>query len=211
MKAQLTHILATAASVLLLGTAGFAEDDYFDVHPHVGQIIEHPPRRARISPNRRLAYDYSQTVTFGGRTHLDALSADLKYRANAICWEMYRNYRTNPGFRPTYRAAFEMLQEAKHIYRLVYNDEYHLRSPRQKDHIAADLAQINALFHQIEQNIANWRADFENPYHPGNLHNMVEDFEQTLHHVMQDYGVKSNVVPIQEPPIPSDLGVPTVP
>ena len=162
-------------------------------------------------PSARLGYDYGQTVRFGGRSHLDALSADLKYRANAICWEMYRNYRTNPGFQITYSEAYEMLQQTKHIYMLVWENEYHLRSRGQEDHIAADLAQIDALFHHIEDDIATWRPDYFHPHHGGNLHRLVEEMEQTLHHLMEDYGVTSQIPVGGEPPLPDGFGNPPVP
>ncbi len=149
-------------------------------------------------------YNYQRSVQFGGRSHLDALSADLKYRANAICWEMYRNYRTNPGYRETYREAYKMLQDAKHIYRLVYEDEYHRHHHGQGDRIAAYLADIDSLFHHIEDDIARWRPDHVNPHHPGSeLHRLTDQFKQTLEHLMEDYGVRSQIPAQQDPPAPS--------
>jgi hypothetical protein len=144
-------------------------------------------------------YDYSRQPRFGARSHLDALSIDLQSRANAICWEMYNNYQRNRGWRETYAEAYKLLQDSKHIRQLVHAAEHH-GARNELQHIAADLAEIDELFHHIEEDIARWRPARVDPHdhhfhaHP-DLRTLVEDYEETLHHLMADYGVKSQLPP----------------
>lgn len=140
-------------------------------------------------------YDYGLQTRYGSRSHLDALSADLKHRANALCWEMYENYKENPNWRDTYRAAYKLLQDAKEIYMLVYNNEYKKAGDPGVDRIAHDLADIDQLFHVVEEGVENWKPTRASPHggaNRGKLSTILEDLEETLHHLMADYGVTSS-------------------
>ncbi len=163
-------------------------------------------------------HSYSQPFQYGGRTHLDELAADLKYAANRICWDMYENYRHNPGYVEDYRAAYKMLQDAKHIYMLVWEQQYHQHAPTGGvDHIASDLSDIDGLFHQIETNVGGWTPYKQNRYHDqGMLPAKLEKFEEIMHHIMEDYGVKSAyhdgvAGDGNEPPPPPGEGAPPPP
>ncbi|MEZ6064209.1 MAG: hypothetical protein R3B90_00540 [Planctomycetaceae bacterium] len=154
---------------------------------------------------------YPQTFTYGARSHLEALSNDLQNQANAIAWDMYENYRSSPGYRETYRETYKLLQDAKHIHQLVWEEQYH-HQHHEQDHIAADLAEIDQLFHHIEEDIANWRPARYNPYHnAGLLHQKIEQFEETLHHLMTDYGVNSQFGQGEAPPPGGGPGSPPPP
>jgi hypothetical protein len=171
--------------------------------------IEFQPQRRQVvvSPPRTT----TPTYTFGARRHVDDLAVQLSRQANAICLEMYYNYRHNPGYRETYREMYQVLQDAKHIHELVHHDHYHHTRNRQDDHIARDLVEMDSLVHHIEEDIARWtpaRSQQAHGHHAmvhghsQNLHHLIEQFAETLHHLMTDYGVKSQLGPGGEAPPP---------
>lgn len=87
-----------------------------------------------------------------------------------------------------------MLQDAKHIHDLVHAHAY--RRFHDVDHIAADLHEIDSLFHHIEDDIVGWQPSFVSYHHRrvhGDLFTRIEQMEETLHHLMEDYGVTSNI------------------
>lgn len=152
------------------------------------------------------------TYQFAGRQHLDRLAIELEQRANDLCWEMYRNYQRNPGWRETYAEAYKILQDAKHIHQLVH-DQY--RGTPNQDHIADDLHEVDQLFHHVERDVAHWQPDraiagrqYYNPHDPhgghmayhGDLPNKLRAFEDVLHHMMTDYGVRSRLGAAPVPP-----------
>ncbi|MEX0715477.1 MAG: hypothetical protein WD066_02775 [Planctomycetaceae bacterium] len=153
------------------------------------------------------------TYQFGDRRHLDRLATQLEREANDLCWEMYRNYQRNPGWRDTYREAYQVLQDAKHIHELVH-DQY--RGARNEDHIADDLHEMDKLFHHIEGDVARWQPDRAGRFHidphdphgghmhhHGDLPRKLKVFEDTLHHMMTDYGVRTR---LGDPPAPGGPG-----
>jgi hypothetical protein len=174
--------------------------------------IEFQPQRGRVvvSPPGQTTY------TFGGRRHVDQLAAQLVRQANDVCLEMYYNHRHNPGHRETYREMYQVLQDAKHIHELVH-DNYHRTRHNQDDHIARDLLEMDGLVHHIEEDIAHWTPAHS---HRGrglgshaavhgqgqNLQRLLGQFGETLHHLMDDYGVRSQIPRGGEAP-PPDAGV----
>ncbi len=166
-----------------------------------------PPRRVIVTPQVRV-------YKFGARNHADALAVQLAQQANAICLEMHRNYRHNPGFRETYAEMYQVLQDAKHIHELVHNN-YHRSRREGEDHIARDLHAMDELFHHIEEDIARWTpATTQQHFHHGavhgqsqNLRRLMQNFSETLHHMMTDYGVRSQIASGEAPP-PNDLIAP---
>lgn len=163
--------------------------------------------------------------SFAARRHMDVLANRLHDDANEICWEMYRHYQHNPGYRETYREMYRVMKDAEHVHDLVH-DGYH-RDRHDVDHIASDLYEIDKLFHHIEGDIRNWRSSSRG-YHGHDSHGDFDDyvhgrgyrdelsrkmryFEQTLHHLMADYGVKSKLgekKSKQSPPAPPGSPVP---
>ncbi|MEX0715632.1 MAG: hypothetical protein WD066_03560 [Planctomycetaceae bacterium] len=159
------------------------------------------------------------TYDFGARGHLDHLAFRIEREANDACWEMYRNYQANPGWRETYAEMYKVLQDAKHIQQLV-RDRY--RATSDQDHIAADLREMDKLFHHVQDEVKRWQPDraaggfhHHDPrtaYH-GDLFQKLSRFEETLHHLMTDYGVqRSNPQPAQGQPLaPGDSPPPLPP
>ena len=145
--------------------------------------------------------------TFGARRHLDILADRLQREANAVCWEMYYNYQREPGYRTTYREMYKILEDSVHIHNLAHDDAHH--ETDNEDHIAEDLHDIDRLFHHVEDDIRHWSS--RNRYHRHDLAYKMERLEITLHHLMDDYGVRSKR-PAPKPPggLPPTPSVPPV-
>lgn len=161
---------ALLAGAVVLGLSFTANTEVrADEHDHV------------LKPARRYA--------FGAYSHVDELALDVMRSANAVCWEMYRNYRYEPGYRQTYREAYEMLKTAEYIHELVH---HHGRRSR----VAHEIEELDKLFHHLEQDIQNWRRpryyDPHHDFHGGGLDAKMEILETSLHHLMDDAGYKPN-------------------
>ena len=145
------------------------------------------------------------TSTFGSRRHLDRLADQLRKQANDITWEMYRSYQHNPEFVETYNEMYKLLGDAQHIHDLIHDAAYR-HGHHDVDHIADDLHEFDALFHHIEDDIEHWAPTYNSRHFVhahGNLHSKMEHMEETLHHLMDDYGVRSNVTTQTPPPAPT--------
>lgn len=164
----------------------------------------------RVFPSRSVAIRTTVprsvvTYRFGGRQHLDTLAAGLYEHANKICWEMHNRYEGNIEFDEAYAAMYKILQDTKHVYSLIRRD---VTVGEDKDHIAADLHEMDALFHHIEYNVSTWRPTRTFNYHSSNapLALKMKQFEQTLHQLMDDYGVRSRIN--AEAPAPRNFEAP---
>ena len=156
--------------------------------------------------------------SFAARRHLDVLADRLFKDANEVCWEMYRHYDHNRGFRDTYREMYRVLKDAEHIHDLVHEAAHNGR--HDEDHIASDLHEIDKLFHHIEDDIRNWSSsdrghrDFGHDVHGSEyghgLTRKMRFVEQTLHHLMSDYGVKTKLAPPAREATPPAPGPPTL-
>jgi|GEM_PF-1510064 len=133
---------------------------------------------------------------FGARSHSEQLAADLVAQANDICVLMHNSFQRNPGFRETYREMYDVLQDAQNI-RAAVREGVH-RNPRRKDdRIASALHHMDEHYHYTERNIRGWRSG--SGYHGSNdsavLRQMLDNFEDTMHHMMEDYGEKTRLNP----------------
>jgi len=145
--------------------------------------------------------------TFAARRHLDVLAYRLWTDSVDVCWEMYRHYGHNPGFGETYREMYRLTKDAEHIHDLVH--EGYQFGRHDVDHIASDLNEIDALFHHIQDDVRAWSPSYHGRYsghddHFGHyvhgrgfgdgLTRKMRYLEQTLHHLMADYGVRSQLI-----------------
>ena len=171
-----------------------------------------------ICPTAKAQTQYqSNRTSFAARRHMDVLADRLWKDANTVCWEMYRHYGHNRGYRETYREMYRVIKDAQHIHDLVHEGAHQGR--HDVDHIASDLHEIDKLFHHIEGDIRGWSSSYRgHSSHYGHavhghqygdeLTRKMRYFEQTLHHLMADYGVKSQLVeqePNSAPPPPAGL------
>jgi hypothetical protein len=148
-------------------------------------------------------------------SHVDDVSWQVRRRANAICWEIYRYQRHRHDFKSVYREAYEMLKTAEYVHDLIHN---HGRRSR----VRAEVQVLDQLFHHIEGDLALW-ANSDRQFHvsfhsPENgvrtLQKMMERLENTLHHLMQDIGINRSGAPRSEssgltpPPSPRNNAAP---
>lgn len=201
MRTAIALSMAAMAALTNMGTVDAANPyNYYSI-----QRQYQPRIQQRVQPINRQRINYK----FGARMHLDTLVVRLHDQANEVCWEMYLNHQHEASFRATYAEMYKILQDLKHIHELSHEDAVHNHGPGNEDHIAHDLHDIDQLFHLIEEDIDNWGLANHwdrNPYHRhgSRLDIKMRRFEQTLHHLMRDYGVTSRVGVKQGfPPIPN--------
>ena len=123
---------------------------------------------------------------FGKRRHMVKLSDELYSSANALCWEIHRNYNNNTGYQKSYRKAYQLLQDSKNIRELAKGNR---RFIRKDDELEQDLRNSDRLFHELEREVAGWRPDSRR--RSGSLPSDLDRYEEALHHMMRDYGVAS--------------------
>ncbi len=131
---------------------------------------------------------------FGANLDVYNLSDDLVCQAKPILWEMYFHYSRNPGFRETYREMYSLYKDAKHIRKLVHKDVHHAHQSQElnENHIASDLRNLDKLFHHIKDDIHDWsRNSHFHHRHVRQLHSKMEVLGETLHHIMENYGMES--------------------
>ena len=119
---------------------------------------------------------------------------------------MHDDYQHEREFRETYREMYTLLQDAIHIHDLAHDDAH--RGTDNEEHIAEDLHHMDKLFHHVEEDIEHWSS--RNRYHSHDLAYRMERFEITLHHLMNDYGVRSKL-PAPKPSGPPALQTPPQP
>ncbi len=172
----------------------------YDPNPNVGgilheidDIINNSRRNTRrnrnfprsgLTPHSRTTI-LPRTYVFGARTSTGALAIQLKNQANLMSIDAYSHYRHNPSFNQIYRAMYKILTDAKHIM-LLAND--HSRSANRVADITADLYEIDQLFHKVEAGVHNWTS---NEHFNNTLPARVNAVKNAIHHLMEDYGIKS--------------------
>lgn len=133
-------------------------------------------------------------IVFGGRSRSDALARELVNQANAICHEMDQNYKSNRRFREIYREMYSVLEDAKQIRDQV-NQGAHRLARRDDDRIAIALHHMDQHFHDIEADMKLWRPDRDvrTTREAMQLDRALDRFEETMHEMMEDYGVRSRL------------------
>lgn len=144
----------------------------------------------------------TRQYVFGARTHTVALVDELAQQANQICWEMHNRYQQQRGFRETYAEMYKVFQDARHLQGLV-RQNYHRERHNQDDHIARDLDEMESLFLHVAGDVRHWFSDRRG--HPGHPHQealpvLMREFERSLQHLMNDYGVRSRLQRAEGPP-----------
>jgi hypothetical protein len=105
---------------------------------------------------------------------------------------MYRHYHHNRDYRTVYREMFEVRKAAKHIKTLV-KENYYRRQHGDDDHIVRDLHEMDRWFHHVQNDVRNWVPDNPRTYPGRTIQVMMDELELDIHHLMDDYGVKSRI------------------
>ena len=139
---------------------------------------------------RYLVYQY------GKRLHMDRIAYRLAHDANALCWTAHRNYQGNREFRVTYKEMYNLITGAVHIQKLIKEGYY--RKHHDTDHIIKDLHAMDKLVDHIRDDVRYWvrnempidpRAAAPRPGEQESVLVHLARLEDTLHHLMRDYGV----------------------
>jgi hypothetical protein len=161
----------------------------------------------RTYDTSRRAYVAAKPVAieFGGYAHVDDLAGRLERQANELCLDLHHNYRHNRGFAETYREAYEILRTAKYIHGKEHQGD--------RDEVARRLDELDGLFHHVESDIQSWSRRHARQIGQSGAQIKLDAIEATLHHLMNDVGVKgshaepeaapqSSAVEVAPPPAP---------
>ncbi len=158
--------------------------------------------------------------------HIDELAYTLRNQAVAVTREVYTGFRGTPQFEHLYSDVYEMYKLADHIH-----DVAHVRGSI--PHIRRDMEEMDELFHHVEDLVAdisrNSRSSHRSrfghhghhghyghhgvsSYHLRRLCRLLEEMEDTMHHLLEDVSVGAVPVPaVPTPPtrvvpVPSQVG-----
>ncbi|MGE3316095.1 MAG: hypothetical protein AB7O26_13350 [Planctomycetaceae bacterium] len=131
---------------------------------------------------------WGRTENWGKRARTERLAAELYRQANAICWEMNRYYQHNAKYSENYRQMYTIREGAKRIHDMV-NDGYHRRRHDKDDRIEFEVRALDNLFHQIDYDVRRWRSSRRDRSRGADLVAQMDEVEDTLHRLMDDYGV----------------------
>ena len=149
------------------------------------QTIATPGRHTTLRPT-------VTQVTFGGFSHVDDLAGRLEALANEFCLDLHYNYSHNPGYRETYREAYEILQVAKYIHAA---EHQHDRAAIQER-----LGGLDQNLHHVQRDVRGWSRHHHRQVGKLGILSKLDLMESTLHHLMQDVGVRPTPAPQQAPP-----------
>jgi hypothetical protein len=121
-------------------------------------------------------------IEFGGYAHIDDLSARLERLANQLCLDLHYNYRHNADFDHVYREAYQVLAAAKYIHAKEHQGD--------RAEVARRLDEVDGLFHHVQEQVAGWSRRNHRQIGRSGVQTKLNIVEATLHHLMNDVGVK---------------------
>lgn len=121
-------------------------------------------------------------LEFGAFEHYEKLAARLERMANALCLEMHRNYRSEDGFRQTYREAYQLLEGAKFIHDSAHRDD--------RRALQESATRLDGLFHHLQEHVQHWNLHQQRGPARLSMPARMEELEALIHHLMFDLGVK---------------------
>ena len=153
--------------------------------------------------------------------HIDSLAAQMRNQASRATWEVRNNFRSAPEYRHLYRDVYEMYTTADHIHEIIHTGT-------SIEHIRADVESLDRLFHHVQDVVRGIRPTDEFSVHGHGFHghwhtpvgptrsdlrrlrSMLNQMEDTLHHLQDDVRVASGGAPPVAPiefPVPYELRV----
>ena len=123
-------------------------------------------------------------IEFGSYSHVDDLAGRLERLANDLCLDLHYNYRHNRGFARTYREAYQILATAKYIH-----DKEHQGD---RAEVARRLDELDGLFHHVQSEVQGWSRRNVRAIGRSGARAKLEMVEATLHHLMNDVGVRGS-------------------
>lgn len=164
-----------------------------------------PVTQVYVPPTRHQTYRPVQPE-FGSFSHVDELASRLETLATEFCLDLHYNYSHNPGYRETYREAYQILQVAKYIHAA---EHQHDRAAIQQQ-----LGGLDQTFHHVRDDVRGWSRHHHRQVGQLGILAKMDGIESSLHHLMNDVGVRPT--PVQQVPAPSasvppSLGAPPAP
>jgi hypothetical protein len=129
---------------------------------------------------------------------VDDLSARLERLANQLCLDLHYNYRHNANFAHVYREAYQVLATAKFIHAKEHQGD--------RAEVARRLDEVDGLFHHVKEQVGQWSRRHNRQIGQSGLQTKLSMVEATLHHLMNDVGVRGAHIEADEP-----AGVETAP
>ena len=197
-------IAGSSSTAFAQYTSGYHVDPHGDdSHGHDGHYVPHYNSNYSGSYySQRGSYYYVPqhgqaaarpvSMQFGGFSHVDDLAARLESLTNELCLDLHYNYSHNHGFRITYAEAYEILQVARFIHEAEHNHQ-------DRDAIAAKLGGLDSLFHHVEDDVRGWSRHHHRQIGNLGILTKMEYIESTIHHLMNDVGVRASGGPEQAP------------
>jgi hypothetical protein len=121
-------------------------------------------------------------IEFGSYSHIDDLAGRLERLASDLCLELHYNYRHNRGFNATYREAYQIFVTAQYIH-----DKEHQGD---RDEVARRVDELDGLFHHVQDDIRGWSRRSVRQIGRSGARAKLQAIEATLHHLMNDVGVR---------------------
>jgi hypothetical protein len=123
-------------------------------------------------------------IEFGGYAHVDDLAGRLERLANDLCLDLHYNYRHNRGFARTYREAYQILTTAQYIH--------HKEHRGDRAEVARRVDELDGLFHHVQSDIQGWSRRNVRAIGRSGVRVKLNEIEATLHHLMNDVGVRGD-------------------
>lgn len=137
--------------------------------------------------------------------HIDSLATQMQNQTARAAAEVRRNFQGIPQYRHLYNDIYEMYTLAGHIHEMVHEG-------RNLNHIRADIASLDRLFHHVEEVVddirpvnihsGHWHGSHWGHFHSGpsrddvrRLRNLMSRMEDTIHHLQDDLRVLSGPFP----------------
>jgi hypothetical protein len=142
-------------------------------------------------------------LEFGGYSHVDDLAGRLERQANELCLDLHYNYRHNREFAATYREAYQILVAAQYIH-----DQEHQGD---RAEVARRLNRLDGLFHHVQDDLQGWSRRNVRQIGRGGARSKLAQIDATLHHLMNDVGVRGSHDAPLPAPTPAEFEVAPTP
>lgn len=146
-------------------------------------------------------------MAFGSFAYCDDLAGRLETDLNNFCLDLYHNYQQNPGYRETYREAYELLQQAKYIHAKEHQNN--------RQEIAQQVTSLDQKFHHIQEDVAAFGRNPARQVGIGGVVTKGQSIEALIHHLAYDVGVEPHAEQanpqIAPPPVGGSSGPITAP
>jgi len=142
-------------------------------------------------------------LRFGGFQRHNDLGARLVNDANALCLDMYYNYRNNPGFAHVYREAYDILQAAKFVHAKEHQGDHNA--------IRDQAVKMDRLYHHIQEQVANWTPTGNRRVGNDDFFEKIANVEAIIHHLCWEVGVQPHQDERHQPAQPIDPNQPAPP